>query len=148
LTGVARSDRKLWSNEREQELDRAAYDGNPSPTPWLHPNLGKLKSAFDLRVDNPKASQWVESVYASLNGAVYEPLPDFQFLEFRNGQDWKKLRAQVIVNYGRAREFAVYQNSGSVVWDYQFPPIEMNGVRVVLGKTLFSSVGTEVCHPG
>jgi hypothetical protein len=129
---------KLWSNEREQELDRAAYDGNSATYAVVMPESREAKVRVGLEWTTAKRLSGLKVVYASLNGAAYEPLPDFQFLEFRNGQEWRKLRAKVTVNYGQAREFAAYQNSGSVVWDYQFPPSDMNGVRVVLGKTVSS----------
>ncbi len=129
---------KLWSNERAQELDRAAYDGDSATYAVVTPETREAEVRVGLEWTTPKRLSGLKVAYASLNGAAYEPLPDFQFLEFRNGQEWRKLRARVIVNYERVREFAAYQNSGSVVWDYQFPASDMNGVRVVLGKTASS----------
>lgn len=129
---------KLWSKEREQELDRAAHDGNPATFAVVTPESRETEVRVGLEWATRKRLSGLKVVYASLNGAAYEPLPDFQFLEFWNGQEWRKLGAQVIVNYGRIRESAAYQNSGSVVWDYQFPPSEMKGVRALLSKTVSS----------
>jgi len=129
---------KLWSNGREQELDPAAYDGNPATYAVVTPESRETEVRAGLEWTTPKRLSGLKVVFAFLNGAAYEPVPDFQFLQFRSGQEWRKLRTQVNVSYGRAREFAVYQTSGSAVWDYQFPPTDMSGVRVVLGKTVSS----------
>ena len=63
---------KLWSNEREQGLDHAAYDGNPATYAVVTPESRETEVRVGLEWTAPKRLSGLKVVYASLSGASGE----------------------------------------------------------------------------
>ena len=126
---------KLWNGETIEDLSAAVRDGDEKTYAVLRPRNRESALSVGLEWPSNLRINGLEISFAALNGVVYEPLPDFQSLEVWDGKQWRSLKQSVRIDYSREGEFAPYQKSGSVIWDYSFDPIEAKGIRLTANKT-------------
>lgn len=127
---------KVWQNGRSRSLDSAAHDGDEKTYAVITPENRDSEVRVGLEWASPRRVNGLRVAYASLNGNAYEPMPDFQFLEYRDGQEWKTARTQLLIDYRRCNELASFQESGLVIWDYRFAAVEAAGIRISLNRTV------------
>jgi hypothetical protein len=132
LTGAVA---RLWRGQQPEDLSAAIHDGNEETYVVLTPGKENPELGAGLEWQSPVRINGLEVHYGTLNGAAYEPMADFQSLQYRDGDQWRPLDATVVIDYGREGALAAYQGFGWVSWSYRFQPVEARGIRVLLSKT-------------
>jgi hypothetical protein len=131
---------KLWKGGIVEELSAAVRDGDEKTYVVLRAEKRESELSAGLEWSSNFKISGLKILFAALNGIAYEPLPDFQLLEFWDGRQWRSLKQSVRIDYSREGEMAAYQKSGSVVWDYSFDAIDAKGIRLTVSKTA-SAIG-------
>ena len=126
---------RLWRGQQTEDLPTAIHDGKEDTYIVLTPGKDNPELGVGVEWKSPAKINGLEVHYATLNGAAYEPLPEFQKLQYWDGDQWRVLDSTLRIDYGPEHELAPYQGSGWVSWNYQFKPVEARGVRVLLSKT-------------
>ena len=126
---------KSWRGEKTENLTAAIHDGKEDTYVVLTPGKEGPEMGLGLEWKSPVKMNGLEVHYGTLNGAAYEPLPDFQRLQYWDGDQWRALDSTVRIDYGQEGKLAAYQGSGWVSWTYRFQPVEARGIRVLLSKT-------------
>jgi len=132
LTGAAA---KLWRDSGVEDVSDAIMDGDEKTFVILTPEKRDSRLGVGLQWPLPEKIDALRVTYATLNGTVYDVLPDSQFLEFWDGNQWRSLDCTVQIDYREEGKFAPYQKSGLVSWDYRFDSVQAQGIRLILHKT-------------
>ncbi len=127
---------RVWQSGQSRSLDSAAHDGNEETYAVITPENRDSQVQVGLEWALPRRISGLRVAYASLNGNTYEPTPDFQSLEYRDGQEWKTLETQLLIDYRRNKALASAQESGLALWDYRFAAVEAAGIRIKLSRTV------------
>ncbi len=126
---------KLWRGGKTEDLPTAIHDGDEKTFSVLTPEKGDSELAVGLEWESPVKINGLEVLYATLNGTAYDPLPEFQSLQYRDGNQWHLLDSTIRIDYRQEGKFAPYQKSGLVSWNYRFEPVDARGIRLALNKT-------------
>ncbi len=133
--GLSAAIAKLWRGEKTEDLPAAIHDGDEKTYSVLTPEKEDSELGVGLEWESPAKVNGIEVHYGTLNGVAYEPLPDFQTVQYRDGNQWRILDSTVRIDYDQEGELAPYQGSGWVSWNYRFKPVEARGIRILLNKT-------------
>ncbi|MEW5979466.1 MAG: hypothetical protein AB1898_27030 [Acidobacteriota bacterium] len=126
----------LWKSGKSERLDAAVHDRDPKTYQVVVPQSRDEEIGIGWEWSSKRRLSGFRITYLSLNGNAYEALPDDQSLEISRDKKWERVPSRLVVDYGREREFAHYQKFGLVTWDYRFAPVEAEGLRVVLTRTV------------
>jgi hypothetical protein len=126
---------KLWKGGVVEELSAAVRDDDEKTYVVLRPEKRESELSVGLEWPSNLRISGLRILFATLNGMAYEPLPDFQFLEFWDGKEWRILKQSIRIDYSKQGDLAPYQRSGSVIWDYSFDPVDAKGIRLTVNKT-------------
>jgi hypothetical protein len=126
---------KVWRGQKVEELPAAVHDGKDDSYVVVTPGKESPELGVGLEWKSPAKLDTLEVRFATLNGAVYEPLPDFQKLQYRDGDQWRPLDPAVRVDYGSEDKLAPFQKAGWANWTYRFKPVESTGIRLMLSRT-------------
>jgi len=125
---------RLWKGGDVEDLSAAIRDGDERTYVVLKPEKRDEELKVGLEWPSSLKLNSLQVSFATLNGIAYEPLSDFQFLEFWDGSQWRRLNQSVQIDYTLEGEYAPYQKSGSVVWNYSFDLIDAVGIRLIVNK--------------
>jgi len=125
---------KLWSGSTVADLEAAIQDGDEKTWVVLTPESRDSQLGVGLQWSSPERINGLRVAYATLNGSAYEAVPDFQSLEVWDGDRWRSLDYKIRIDYSQGGEFAPYQKSGLVSWDYNFDSVVAHGIRLLLHR--------------
>lgn len=86
--------------------------------------------AFGLLFSEPQRIGAARFGFASLGGRVYEPAPESATLEVLEEGRWRTVSARRTRDYTRVGELAPFQERGTALWSFRFPPRTVRGVRL------------------
>ena len=126
---------KLWRGGKAENFPAAVHDGDEETYSVLTPEKEDSELGVGLEWESPVKINGLEVFYATLNGTAYEPQPEFQSVQYWDGNQWHLLDSTIHIDYRQEGKFAPYQRSGLVSWNYRFEPVDARGIRLSLNQT-------------